>query len=379
MAAPRPLLGIAALAGIAWLTLTHTPFRSAAATHRISDADLGLQFPALDFPSSAASPSRSHHEYYASAAAAEFCAAHGYPVFAPRAASGERKVYDLVMANSELDFLEIRLSTMYDYVDYFVIVESPRTFQGTDKPLTVRDNWDRFAEYHDKMVYHLLEFPPGFAPKLTWDYEDLQRDATFEQVLPRLEGRAAPVAGDVLLVADVDEIPRPATLLLLRTCAFPRRLTLASRFYYYSFQFLHVGAEWPHPQATFYDGVDDTLRPSKLRGADGGTRWERAREAGTLANAGWHCSSCFATMAQFLNKMASFSHMWMNEEQYRERDHIAAAVRAGKDVWGRSEDLFRRVEGNADVPSVLLEGDGRERFGYMLSRDGESAGFSDYP
>ena len=84
-------------------------------------------------------------------------------------------------------------------------------------------------------------------------------------------------------------------------------------------------------------------------------------------------------MAQFLNKMASFSHMWMNEEQYRDRDHIAAAVRAGKDVWGRSEDLFRRVEGNADVPSVLLEGDGRERFGYMLSRDGESAGFSDYP
>ena len=191
------------------------------------------------------------------------------------------------MANSELDFLEIRLSTMYDYVDYFVIVESPRTFQGTDKPLTVRDNWDRFAEYHDKMVYHLLEFPPGFAPKLTWDYEDLQRDATFEQVLPRLEGRAAPVAGDVLLVADVDEIPRPATLLLLRTCAFPRRLTLASRFYYYSFQFLHVGAEWPHPQATFYEGVDDTLRPSKLRGADGGTRWSaRARPAHWPTRAG---------------------------------------------------------------------------------------------
>ncbi|POR34507.1 Uncharacterized protein TPAR_05284 [Tolypocladium paradoxum] len=377
--AARTLLAIAALAAIAWLALTHSPIRSAVATHRISDTDLGLQFPALDLPSAAASPSRAHHDFYASPAAAEFCAAHGYPVFAPRAASGERKVYDLVMANSELDFLEIRLSTMYDLVDYFVVVESPRTFQGTAKPLAVRDNWHRFASYHDKMVYHLLEFPPGFAPRLTWDYEDLQRDATFEQVLPRLEGRAAPVDGDVLLVADVDEIPRPATLLLLRACAFPRRLTLASRFYYYSFQFLHVGAEWPHPQATFYAGPNDTIRPSNLRVADGGTAWQRAREAGTLANAAWHCSSCFATMAQFLNKMASFSHMWMNEERYRDRHHIAAAVRAGRDVWGRSGDLFRRVEANADVPAVLLQGDGRERFGYMLSRDGESAGFTDYP
>ncbi|GJN80425.1 hypothetical protein PLIIFM63780_003951 [Purpureocillium lilacinum] len=379
--AARPVfnLAAAALAGFALLIfISRLPLRSASLVHRVSPTDLALRLPRLNFTSSSPSTSR-HKEYYASEAAAEFCAAHGYSVFTPESDSGERKMYDLFMANSELDFLEIRLSTMYDHVDYFIIVESPVTFQGTLKNLTIRDNWDRFSQWHDKMIYHLLEFPAGFAPKLTWDYEDLQRDATFKQVFPKLQGRQAPVKGDVLLVADVDEIVRPATLLLLRTCNFPRRLTLASKFYYYSFQFLHVGNEWPHPQATFYQGERDTILPSKLRSADGDSRLQRARESGTLSNAGWHCSSCFATMDQFLNKMASFSHMWMNEPKYRDKGRIAAAVREGRDVWGRASEVFRRIEGNTDVPGALAEAEGRRRFGYMLSRDGESAGFSDYP
>ncbi|KYK58072.1 glycosyltransferase family 17 [Drechmeria coniospora] len=353
------------------------PLRSSAAVHRISADDLGLALPPLNFSSPPSTDA--HRAYYGSSAAAAFCAAHGYAVFEPRSTSGERKIYDLFMVNSELDFLEIRLATLYEHVDYFVIVESPRTFQGRVRNLVIRDNWQRFARWHDKIIYHLLEFPAHFAPVRTWDYEDLQRDATFAQVLPRLEGRQAPVTGDVLVVADVDEIPRPETLLLLRTCAFPRRLTLASRFYYYSFQFLHVGAEWPHPQATFYEGPDSTLRPRDLRGANGDGRWRRARESGTLGNAAWHCSSCFATVDQFLDKMASFSHMWMNEPRYRDRRRIADAVRAGRDVWGRTKDHFRRVDGNSDLPPVLATDEGRRRFGYMLSRDGESAGFTDFP
>ncbi|KAK5989021.1 hypothetical protein PT974_10519 [Cladobotryum mycophilum] len=222
--------------------------------------------PGLDFASSHAE----NREYYASEAARAFCAAHGYSVFTPQSRSGERKVYDLLMVNSELDFLEIRLNTLYDHVDYFVIVESPKTFQGGDKNLTIRDHWNRFERYHDKMIYHELRFPRSWNPKRTWDWEDLQRDAMYEQVFPRLRGSNAPVLGDVLLVSDVDEIPRPESLLLLRTCNFPRRLTLTAKFYYYSFQFLHDGPEWPHPQATYYQGWR-TIKPTNLRNGDGGS------------------------------------------------------------------------------------------------------------
>lgn len=75
--------------------------------------------------------------------------------------------------------------------------------------------------------------------------------------------------------------------------------------------------------------------------------------------------------------MASFSHVWMNAPKYRDRDRIAASVRAGEDLWGRRRDRFVRVEENHDIPPLLLAE--KERFRYMLNRDGESAGFTDYP
>ncbi|KAM5345311.1 hypothetical protein ACJ41O_011173 [Fusarium nematophilum] len=371
---PVSFLVVFPLVCVVWLLSKQPLFDHLSQLHCISDTDVGLSqsLPRLDF-------SRSHREYYTSEPARSLCAAHGYSVFRPRADApdGRRKIYDLFMVNTELDFLEIRLRTLYDYVDYFVVVEAPLTFQGGPKNLTIRDNWDRFKEFHDKMIYHKLVYPDGFNPKRHWDREDLQRNAMLEQVFPKLTGPQAPVDGDVLLVADVDEIPRPATLLVLRTCNFPRRLTLASKFYYYSFQFLHEGPEWPFPQATYYQGMRRTIRPSNLRTGDAGIPLLRDLEKGVLANAGWHCSSCFATVDQFLNKMASFSHAWMNHEQFRDRDRIARAVRNGVDLWGRKIDKFVRVDNNTDLPRCLLED--KERFRYMLNRDGETAGFTDYP
>ena len=336
-----------------------------------------VPLPPPDFLTATSDRSQKHAEYYASNAAQEFCAAHGYSVFKPRSeGSSERKVYDLVIMNSELDFLEIRLDTLYDYVDYFIVVESAKTFQGNDKPLVIQENWDRFRRYHGKIIYHELTYPKSFNPQRAWDYEDLQRDATYEQVMRELRGRRAPVKGDVIIVADTDEIPRPQSLVVLRSCNFPRRLTLASKFYYYSFEFLHAGPEWPHPQATYYEGWR-TLKPTNLRNSDGGFPPFRKEEMGLLGNAGWHCSSCFATIEEFLNKISSFSHAWMNHEYFRNRDRIASAVREGRDLWGRPQDVFTKVEGNRDMPPLVLEDP--ERFGYMISRDGPKAGFTDYP
>lgn len=355
---------------ISWVFMK--PVRHHNGFHKITNAPL----PPLDFLKATSDRSQKHAEYYASQAAREFCAAHGYSVFTPQKVSkNERKVYDLIMVNSELDFLEIRLNTLYDYADYFIIVESPKTFQGQKKPLVIKENWDRFLRYHDKMIHHELTFPSTFNPHRAWDYEDLQRDAMYEQVMLTLEGKRTPMKGDVIIVADVDEIPRPETLLVLRSCNYPRRLTLASKFYYYSFQFLHTGPEWQHPQATYYEG-SRTLKPTNLRNGDGGFALFRSREKGVLSNAGWHCSSCFATVEQFLNKISSFSHGWMNGEQYRDKDRIAAAVREGRDLWERQQDTFTKIEGNKDMPQLVLQEP--ERFGYMANRDGPSAGFTDY-
>lgn len=74
--------------------------------------------------------------------------------------------------------------------------------------------------------------------------------------------------------------------------------------------------------------------------------------------------------------MKSFSHVEYNAEKFRDRKWIADHIRRGKDLWDRWGQWYIRVEGNEDIPRFLR--DNRERFGYMLDRDGESAGFVDY-
>lgn len=196
----------------------------------------------------------------------------------------------------------------------------------------------------------------------------------FTQILPSLAGNLAPNEGDAILVSDLDEIPRPATLTLLRYCDFPQRLTLRSRFYYYGFQWLHRGTEWAHPQATTYTGPNSTILPQDLRGGHGATHFDIQKA--DLWNAAWHCSSCFSTIEEMLLKMKSFSHVEYNAEKFRDRKWIADHIRRGKDLWDRWGQWYIRVEGNEDIPRFLR--DNRERFGYMLDRDGESAGFVDY-
>ncbi|KAK7970711.1 glycosyl transferase family 17 protein [Apiospora saccharicola] len=308
------------------------------------------------------------------------CKQHGWAPFRPRGLpTRPRKVYDLLMVNTELEWLEIRLNTTYEFVDYFVVVESPKTFTNHDKPLVIKNNLDRFAAYRDKIIYHTLDIPPGFhsdRANPAWDWEDLQRNAMYDQVLPQLQGPQAPEEGDAIVVADVDEIIRPQTLVLLKSCNFPRRLNLRSHFYYYSFQFMHRGVQWSHPQATYYQGRR-TILPVNLRNGDGNLPPLVKLETADLWDAGWHCSSCFSTMEELLTKMSSFSHQWMNHEHYRRKEWIAEHIREGRDIWERPGQEYDKIVNNQDVPNILL--DQGEIFGYLMNRDGPSAGFTDYP
>lgn len=240
------------------------------------------------------------------------------PVPKPGTGSSKRKVYDLFILNTELDWMEIRLNSTYDYVDYFVIAEASKTNTGLEKPLVLKDNWDRFSAYHDKIIYHEIIYPVDFNPRRFWDYGDFHQNALFTQVFPNLVKEQSPTQGDVLLVAEVDELVKPEALLILRACEVPRRLTIHSELYYYNFEHVYHGLDWPHPQATTYQGLIDTILPDDLRKGDGERKWGlmapviRWPEKDDLWDAGWHCSSCFATVDEILKKLESFSYMSLN-------------------------------------------------------------------
>lgn len=67
-------------------------------------------------------------------------------------------------------------------------MKAPLTFQGGRRNLIIHDNQDHFEAYHDKMIYHLLEYPEDFKPLRHRDREGLQHNAMFEQIFPKLAG-----------------------------------------------------------------------------------------------------------------------------------------------------------------------------------------------
>ena len=281
-----------------------------------------------------------------------------------------RKVYDLFLINTELDFLEIRLNELDKEVDFFIVLESPVTFQGDHKPLHLNASFAQFTAFHHKIVHRILDTSAlEKVPKDdTWQRERLTRNALFDQALTSLEGPGAPAQGDVLLIGDVDEIPRPSIITALRNCAFPPRVTLRSQMYYYSYQWLHRGELWNHPQATYYNGIDNTIKPESLRVDPPDAE---------LSMAGWHCSSCFRTLAGLRNKITSFSHKVYNHPYILDNEKLVRKIQRGEDIFEREGEIYDRVDNNPDIPTYLLREENRQRFAYMLNRDLPNANFED--
>ncbi|MBQ2631999.1 MAG: N-acetylglucosaminyltransferase, partial [Kiritimatiellae bacterium] len=117
-------------------------------------------------------------------------------------------VYDCFTFFNELDLLEIRLNTLKGVVDRFVIAEATRTHTGKPKELIFERNRGRYAEFGDKIVYVVVDnlLPEEEVAKdsynLPWVNENRQRNALIKGLMNLDDG-------DVFIVSDVDEIPRP--------------------------------------------------------------------------------------------------------------------------------------------------------------------------
>lgn len=299
-----------------------------------------------------------HHE------ALELCASYNLTAYPNR--TGLRKIYDLFLMNTELDWLEIRLNELQQHVDYFVILEAANTFRGHPKPLYFKSNFARFERFSAKIIYHVLNMEHR-EDSSSWEREEYMRNSLLDAIFPSLLGAAAPEFGDVILVSDIDEIPRPNTLTILRNCEFPERTSLRSRFYYYSFQWLHVGEEWHSPHATFYQGPKKTIKPHDLRASS--NIWY-------IRNASWHCSSCFSTIAELSAKIESFSHWEYDQPQFKDPAEIVRRVRNGLDLFDRKNQRYEKIDSNNDIPEYIKAN--KKGFDYMLDRDPPNANFRDY-
>lgn len=254
-------------------------------------------------------------------------------------------ILDVFCYNGE-PIVELRLKMLSPVVDRFYIVESWETFSGLRKPALYKDiHAEVFKPYNDKIVWIILDGEDFRAANgNAWRREEVSRNAPVKRIM---EDMAAVQMRSpyILLVCDVDEIPRPDTVSLLHDPENYKMLSkpaaLQMEFFYYNFAWIKK-FPWTHPFVISEDALHlypnlDTVRMS-LKPLH-------------IANGGWHCSY-FESIDNIVRKIESFSHQEHNKESIKQRNYIAECLQKGVDLFARgtNEDLTEY-----DVSSLPLE------------------------
>lgn len=143
-------------------------------------------------------------------------------------------IYDGFLFYNELDLLEIRLNTLNDVVDYFILVESSVTHSGKSKPFIFEENKERFIKFLPKIIHvKVVDTPddflniPNITPnsfdnKCVYDiWQHIIKTKTFDRITQPHFGRDFyqkecikrgmdfAQDEDILIFSDLDEIPHP--------------------------------------------------------------------------------------------------------------------------------------------------------------------------
>lgn len=139
-------------------------------------------------------------------------------------------IYDCFTYYNEIEILELRLRTLYDVVDFFVIVEADRTFSGKKREFHLAAHRAALSEFDDKIRYIQVTDMPQSQDE--WVLQHFQRNC-----ISRGLTDCAP--DDLILVSDADEIPHPDAVQKLLTTSEGKGLlqkfpvAFAQRTFYY--------------------------------------------------------------------------------------------------------------------------------------------------
>jgi beta-1,4-mannosyl-glycoprotein beta-1,4-N-acetylglucosaminyltransferase len=124
------------------------------------------------------------------------------------------KIFDCFMYFDEEIVLDLRLNTLNDYVDYFVIVESTFTHKGDSRKL--KFNQEKFSKFKDKIIYLIYDQIPAEIKII--NNNDNENEKSWKYIFNAIyrengqrnfitEGLKTADNDDLILISDVDEIP----------------------------------------------------------------------------------------------------------------------------------------------------------------------------
>lgn len=238
------------------------------------------------------------------------------------------KIYDTFTFFNEIELLDIRLNILNDVVDYFVIVEANKTFQNKMKPLYYEKNSNSFSSFSHKIIHVVVDDMPDSDD--TRLMERYQRNAISRGLL-----KCKP--NDQIILSDLDEIPNPHKV--SNAAKLPGLKIFEQKLYYYYLNKESVELSYlPWSVMCNYSllSTPQDIR-EKLKAIQAsllGNKFDIG-EAKLIKNGGWHFSYLGGVNA-ILNKIKAFADPEYGKAQYRDIERIRAAIKTGKDLFGRN-------------------------------------------
>ena len=139
-------------------------------------------------------------------------------------------IFDSFIFYNELEILEYRLNLLKDVVDYFILVEATHTFDGNPKELYYSQNKEQFKKFENRIIHIIVsDFPYINNPNKeeVWKNEKYQRNCI-------LHGFEKINSEDYIIISDVDELPDPYTLTIIKKENTLLAGQFEQDFYYYN-------------------------------------------------------------------------------------------------------------------------------------------------
>lgn len=254
------------------------------------------------------------------------------------------KIIDTFTFNNELELLEIRLHELDSVVDHFVLSESTVTHANKPKPIYFSLNRERFRPFLHKIDLVIFDNVKNAS---SWGIENDHRRSLSEKIPVNLQN------DDIILISDVDEIPRKESLIQLKNLPennFP--LTLCYNMYSGSFHNKVV-----EPANHLQNDSTVALKFSQYKQKQDLQfyRDERSVKYPRIYDAGWHFTS-MGGPENVRKKIYSFAHdEYRNSNLDFSEKSIKERIKNGQDIFYRPGYKIEKTELNDSFPEHLMQ------------------------
>jgi beta-1,4-mannosyl-glycoprotein beta-1,4-N-acetylglucosaminyltransferase len=231
-----------------------------------------------------------------------------------------RRVIDTFTFFNELPMLLLRLTELDHVVDTFVLVEATITHSGLPKSLFFQENKAMFEKFLHKIVHVVVEDLPNLPDTGTWVREQAQRTAIYRGL-----SQLTLDSEDLVIVSDLDEIPDPTQLMLLKQNGLQGGIHCLLQDMYYYNTTCKMKHHWRHPKIMKFKELQGNPNLNIIR---------LTFEFPVIYPGGWHFSY-FGNADLIRTKLKSFAHSEFNNDFYTNPERIQRMINEGKDLFER--------------------------------------------